>query len=270
MTKSKNYKKQVTAFFNNRTQYDNNFTYNRAIKLFECVSLSPGEQILDVATGTGIIAIAASEVVGERGSVIGVDIAPGMLAQAREKIAEKKITNIQLIESDIDNISFPEKSFDTIFCSSSIPWFTNIPAVFQSWYHWLKPGGKIAFSCYSQDSFFTPLIVRLCQEVCQTELPDWNSFTGTPKKCCNLLEKASFKNITITTEQLGHYLTVETAKQTWQGDRIWINPQGNPLINLSDRQLQELKINYDLEIEKLATEREVWQDITIFFVVAYS
>ena len=268
MIESDNYKQQVTAFFAQRTQYDNNFTYNRAIKLLECIPLFSGEKILDVATGTGIIAIAASETVGDTGTVIGVDISSVMLEQARKKIAEAKIHNIQLIESDIDNIDFSENSFDTIFCSSSIPWFKNIPAVFDAWYRWLKPGGKIAFSCYSQESFFTPLIVRLCSEVCDTFLPDWNSITGTPEKCSNLLEEAEFKNIKITTEQLGHYLTVETAQQTWKGDRVWINPQGNPLTKLSDQQLQKLKTAYDLEIEKLATNKGVWQDITIFFIVA--
>ena len=263
-----NYKQQVTDFFNQRTQYDNDFTYNRAIKLVESVPISPGNKILDVATGTGIIAIAASEIVGEQGIIIGVDISPIMLQQAKAKIAAAKINNIQLIESDIDHINFPENSFDKIFCSSSIPWFTNIPAVFQNWYRWLKPGGKIAFSCYSQDSFFTPLIVKLCQKVCQQKLPDWNSITGTPEKCSNLLTQAKFKNIKITTEQLGHYLPVATAKNTWNGDRTWINPQGNPLAQLSESQLEELKTAYDLEINKLATSKGVWQDITIFFVVA--
>lgn len=264
----KNYKQEVTVFFNQRTQYDNDFTCNRAIKLVECVNLSPGEKVLDVATGTGIIAIAASELIGDKGTVIGVDISPIMLQQAELKIAEAKISNIQLIESDIDNIDFPKNSFDTIFCSSSIPWFTDIPTIFKKWHNWLKPEGKIAFSCYSQDSFFTPLIVKLCREICNTALPDWNSLTGTPEKCRTLLKEAGFNSTKITTEQLGHYLTVETAQQTWQGDSSWINPQGNPLTKLSPQQLQELKTAYDLEVEKLATEKGVWQDITIFFVVA--
>ena len=111
MIESDSYKQQVTAFFDQRTQYDNNFTYNRAIKLLECIPLFSGEKILDVATGTGIIAIAASETVGNTGTVIGVDISQVMLEQARKKIAEAKINNIQLIESDIDNIDFPENSF---------------------------------------------------------------------------------------------------------------------------------------------------------------
>ena len=262
------YKKQITDFFNYRQQYDNDFTYNRAIKLVDCVDLSQGESVLDVATGTAIVAIAASKLVGQEGKVIGVDISPIMLSQAKEKIASASIDNIELIEADIDNLDFAENSFDTIFCSSSVPWFTDIPGVFSNWYRWLKPEGKIAFSCYSEQSFLTPIIVELCREICNVELPDWNSITGTPEKCQHLLEQVGFKNIEVKQEQLGHYLTVEEAKNTWQGDRLWINPRGNPLVDLSDEQLAELKLAYDAKIDQLATDKGVWEDITIFYVSA--
>ncbi|VEP18228.1 Methyltransferase type 11 [Hyella patelloides LEGE 07179] len=263
------YKKQITEFFNYRKQYDNEFTYNRAIKLVDCVNLSEGETVLDVATGTAIVAIAASSLIGKKGKVIGVDISPVMLAQAREKIAKADVSNIELIESDIDDLEFPDNSFDTIFCSSSVPWFIDIPGVFDNWYRWLKPEGKIVFSCYSEKSFLTPKIVQLCQEMCNIELPDWNSITGTPEKCQQLLESSGFKNVVVKQEQLGHYLTAEEAKNTWKGDRIWINPRGNPLLDLSDEQLAQLKLAYDAEIDQLATEKRVWEDITIFYVYAY-
>ena len=235
------YKKQITDFFNYRQQYDNNFTYNRAIKLVEATDLSEGESVLDVATGTAIVAIAASKIIGREGKVIGVDISPIMLSQARKKIASAEIDNIELTEADIDELDFTENSFDTIFCSSSVPWFTDIPQVFSNWYRWLKPGGKIAFSCYDEKSFLTPIIVELCQQICNIELPDWNSITGTPAKCQHLLEQAGFNNIEVKQEQLGHYLTIEEAKNTWKGDRLWINPRGNPLLDFSDEQLAELK-----------------------------
>ena len=265
---SNNYKKQITQFFNDRKQYDNDFTYNRAIKLVHCVNLSEGETVLDVATGTAIVAIAATQIIGTKGKVIGVDISPVMLAQAKEKIAELAIDNIELIESDIDDLDFPNNSFDTIFCSSSVPWFTDIPKTFYNWYRWLKPEGKIVFSCYSEKSFLTPIIVQLCQQICNINLPDWNSITGTPAKCQKLLERIGFNNIEVQQEQLGHYLTVEEAKNTWKGDRLWINPQGNPLLNLSNAQLAQLKIAYDAEINRLATKKGVWEDITIFYVSA--
>jgi arsenite methyltransferase len=266
---SNNYKQQIKEFFDYRKQYDNDFTYNRAIKLVESIDLSLGETVLDVATGTAIIAIAASQIIGERGKVIGVDISPIMLAQAREKIAKEGITNLELIESDIDRLDFAKNSFDTIFCSSSVPWFTDIPGTFSNWSRWLKPGGKICFSCYSETSFLTPIIVELCQQICQIDLPDWNSITGTPEKCQQLLKAVEFKNIVVKQEQLGHYLTREEAKNTWQGDRLWINPRGNPLLGLSDEQLVQLKLAYDAKIDGLAAEKGIWEDITIFLVSAY-
>lgn len=267
---SNNYKQKVAEFFNYRSkQYDNNFTYNRAVKLVQYVNLLSGETILDVATGTAIVAIAASELIGNQGKVIGVDISPIMLEQAKAKIAEQSITNIELIESDIDELEFPANTFDTIFCSSSVPWFTDIFMTFKNWYDWLKPGGKIAFSCYCENSFLTPIIVKLCQDICQINLPDWNSITGTPEKCQQLLETVGFQNIVVQQEQIGHYLTLEEAKNTWQGDRVWINPRGNPLLTLSDEQLAQLKLAYNTKIEQLATEKRVWEDITIFYVVAY-
>lgn len=269
---SNNYKQKITEFFNYRSkQYDNNFTHNRAIKLVQCVDLLARETILDVATGTAIVAIAASELIGNQGKVIGVDISSIMLEQAKAKISEQSINNnnIELIESDIDELEFPANTFDTIFCSSSVPWFTNIPQTFKNWYNWLKSSGKIAFSCYSEKSFLTPILVKLCRDIYQINLPDWNSITGTPEKCQQLLETAGFQKIIIQQEQLGHYLTLEEAKNTWQGDRVWINPRGNPLLTLSDEQLAQLKLAYDAKIEQLATEKGVWEDITIFYVVAY-
>ncbi len=264
-----NYKQQITEFFNYRQQYDNDFTRDRALKLARCLELSKGEQVLDVATGTAIVAIAAADQIGESGRVTGVDISPIMLAQAQEKITQAKISNIELIESDIDELDFESGSFDTIFCSSSVPWFTDIPQVFANWYRWLKPGGKIAFSCYSEKSFLTPLIVEVCQQVAELDLPDWNSPTGTPAKCQQLLGTVGFERVEVQQDQLGHYLSVEEAKSTWQGDRNWINPRGNPLVDLSDQDLDELKQTYDGKIDELATEQGVWQDITIYFVTAH-
>lgn len=73
------YKQEIINFYNARRNYDNDTTRNRAIAVFEHTTLTPGQLVLDVATGTGIIAIKAAKQVGANGSVIGIDIAVELL-----------------------------------------------------------------------------------------------------------------------------------------------------------------------------------------------
>lgn len=268
-TSSIKYKQQVTAFFDTRTSYDNEFTYRRAVPVVELAQLQRGQQVLDVATGTGILAIAAAQLVGSEGKVVGVDISPGMLSQARRKIEEAGLQNIELIEVDADYLNFSDESFDAILCSSSIVWLSDIPAALRNWYQWLKKGGLVSFSCYSETSFMTPVIVRVCAQVYGISLPNWNEPLGTPEKCHKLLQEAGFQDIEVKTEQLGEYISLGDAKKCWIGDTAWINPRGNPLSQLSQEQLERLKTSYDAEVETLATDKGVWHDITTFFVIAH-
>lgn len=82
------YKQTVISFFNSRTSYDNNYIINRTLPILELLQFEKGQKILDVATGTGLIAITAAQIVGNQGKVIGVDFSPIMLQQAQQKIDE--------------------------------------------------------------------------------------------------------------------------------------------------------------------------------------
>lgn len=57
------YKQQILNDFNNRPNYENEFRRRTATRLVEWAKLQPGQQVLDVATGTGLSAIAAAQVV---------------------------------------------------------------------------------------------------------------------------------------------------------------------------------------------------------------
>jgi arsenite methyltransferase len=81
------YQQRITTFYTNRTDHDNDRTHDRAIRHLQYAPPYPGQTILDVATGTGFVAIAASQIVGSQGSVIGIDITAAYLAQAQAKIS---------------------------------------------------------------------------------------------------------------------------------------------------------------------------------------
>ncbi|MBE9036419.1 class I SAM-dependent methyltransferase [aff. Roholtiella sp. LEGE 12411] len=256
------YKKKVIDFFNSRTTYDNDYTIHRALPLLELIKLQKGKKILDMATGTGIIAIAAAQIIGSEGKVIGVDFSSGMLAQARHKIDELGLQNIELIEADAEYVNFNENSFDVILCSTAIVYFKDIPAALGKWYRFLKNGGVIGFSCCSNESCEAPLIIEVCDKH-GILLTNINEPTGTPEKCRHLLTETGFQNIEVKTQQLGFYRTLEQARE-WNGG--WFHPRENPLSQISSEQMAELKAEYCKKIEDKAIEQGVWYENLTFFV----
>jgi arsenite methyltransferase len=261
------YKQRLAASFDTRTDYDDDYTRRRALQLVELAQLEPGQTVLDLATGTGIAAIAAARAIGPRGKVVGVDLSPGMLDQARRKLGGTDLRNVEFIEADMEQVDFDTASFDAILCSSAMMWMSNIPATLTSCHRWLKPNGTLAFSCYTASSFTIPYVVEACAEFGIT-LPNCNEPLGAPEKCRKLLHEAGFENATIDSEQLGSYLSPSAAKRHWQGDPNWIDPRGNPLAGLSPELLTALRVGYESRIDAATTERGFWNEITIFYVVA--
>lgn len=256
------YKKRVIDFFDSRTSYDNDYTIHRALPLLDLVQLQKGQKVLDMATGTGIIAIAVSQIIGSEGKVTGVDFSSVMLAQAQQKIEELGLQNIELIEADAEYIDFNDESFDVILCSTAIVYFKDIPAALRNWYHFLKPGGTVGFSCCSEESCGAPLIIEICNKH-GISLTSINEPTGTPEKCHHLLAEAGFKNIEVKTQQLGFYRNLEPAKE-WNGG--WFHPRENPLLELSSEQMAELKAEFRQKIEVETTEQGAWYENLTFFV----
>jgi protein-L-isoaspartate(D-aspartate) O-methyltransferase len=259
------YKQQIIDFYDRRDDYDNEFTRNRALSLFNLVPLKTGQTILDVATGTGFIAIEAAQKVGIEGKVIAVDFSSQMLLRCQHKISALGLANIELRETDIDYLDFPSNSFDAIFCSSAIVLFTNITQLLNKWFNWLKAGGFLAFSTYSGESFFTPVIVKVCNQL-GYDLPNINDTLGTEQKCQKILEDIGYEEIRLEKKQFGQYLTLNEAQKWWQGN--WLHPQYHPLLKINSKQREELKDKFSLEIAKLATEQGVWDENTLFLITA--
>ncbi|XGV98038.1 MAG: class I SAM-dependent methyltransferase [Leptolyngbya sp. BL-A-14] len=260
------YKQEVINFYNARTDYDNDVTFERAIALFDYTNLSPGASVLDVATGTGNIAIEAAKKVGKNGSVIGIDIATELLKIAQQKIQAENLSHVQFIEADAETYQAETSQFDAIYCSYAIVLFSNLSKLFDNWHRFLKATGFIAFTCSSEDSYFTPLIVEACAKH-GIVLPNLHELLGRPERIQALLTHAKFSQIEIFPQQLGTYLTVQKAQQRWNG-QFWLHPN-NPLRALEPEKVRQLKASYDAAIAALETEKGIWHEELIYYVVAY-
>lgn len=259
------YKQQIIDFYDKRNNYDNELTINRAINLFKLVKLEKGQIVLDVATGTGIIAIEAGKVLLNDGKVIAVDFSPKMLERCDEKISTLNLNNIELKLSDINDLEYPANSFDIIYCSSAIVLFSDVIKVLKQWFNWLKPKGYIAFSVYSETSFFTPTIMKITSES-GYNLPNFHLLLGTENKCKNVLSNIGYKIDKFERQQLGEYLAIEDARKWWAGN--WLHPIYHPLLKISASERDSLKHKFALEMETLLTDKGVWFNNEIFYVVA--
>jgi ubiquinone/menaquinone biosynthesis C-methylase UbiE len=259
------FKQQVAEFFNQRSQYDeeSDFHPRLAAQLIESANLQPGHKVLDVATGTGLVAIAAAQQVAPDGWVVGVDLAEGMLRQARAKIEQLQLFNISLYLQDVETVNLPDDCFDRILCSSALIYLTDIPANLSRWRAALKPNAWVGFHGFAETAFVTSTVMQQVARSFGIELV-LNQATRTESACRSLLQSADFSDITIHTAQLGGYLSWEQAQAGWQPDSL--NPLFHPLRQLSAAQLEQAQQQFLTEMTNRLTDQGIWNDITTFFV----
>lgn len=99
--------------------------------------LRPGMQVLDVACGTGLVAVAASKILGGAETITCVDPSDGMLAVARTKLAAR------FVQSRAEAMPLPDAAFDFLTLGYALRHFTDLELTFREFFRVLKPGGKV-------------------------------------------------------------------------------------------------------------------------------
>lgn len=263
------YKQQIADLYSGRSAgYDNGAWHPRiAHRLVELADIQPGQKVLDLATGTGMVAIEAAEIVGDDGYVIGIDIATGMVELARQKVATLGLNNIEFQVADAEALDFPANSFDRIFCSSAFIWMSDLAGALQHWHRLLKPGGILGFHAFAETAFIAGIVSQQVLGKYNVSLL-LSKPTGTVKKCHDLLGQAGFESIDIKTEPDGNYISFDRAKMMWAGNPSFPTPgqYPNPLLKLTSEQLAQAKVDFDAELERLQTPQGIWDDGTIFYV----
>lgn len=141
-------KKQVEQMFDNISgNYDG---LNRVIslgtdvkwrkKVVALVEATKPDSILDIATGTGDLAIQMVNSGAKR--IVGLDLSEGMLSVGRKKIIEKNLeSRIDMVQGDSENLPFEANSFDAITVAFGVRNFEDLEKGLQEIFRVLKPGG---------------------------------------------------------------------------------------------------------------------------------
>jgi ubiquinone/menaquinone biosynthesis C-methylase UbiE len=127
---------------------------------------SAGKQAIDLACGSGQPALTAARRVKPGGKVVAVDISAEMVAIARRKARQADLDNVEFQEMDLENLQFPDGSFDAatcrwglMFCPAPVRAAAEIRRV-------LKPGARLAAAVWDEPAknpFFTLIQGPLAQ-----------------------------------------------------------------------------------------------------------
>lgn len=107
--------------------------------------LRRGDRVLDVACGTGALTLAAAEIVGQEGSVVGLDANLEMLAVARRKSEQ-----IEWLEGRAEALPLPDKEFDAVVSQFGLMFFDDRPRALGEMMRVLKPGGRLAVAVFDK------------------------------------------------------------------------------------------------------------------------
>lgn len=120
-----------------------------AQRLVQVIDLQPGERVLDVACGTGIVARVAASHMGAGAQVTGLDISPGMLEVARRNVGVDGPA-VEWIEGPAEALPFPGASFDAVLCQFALMFFRDRRAALSEMHRVLDDDGRLGISVWQE------------------------------------------------------------------------------------------------------------------------
>ena len=235
-----------------------------ADRMAEYLKPKPGSRVLDIATGTGMVATAMAQAILPGGRVQGIDLSRKMLDKAFENFTKLGLNNIDLHEMDADNLEFKSNYFDCASCGFGIFFMPDMIASLKEWRRVLKPNASLLFTTFGASSFgeliasFVSLLPEFGVEInlSQERLTEMAT-------CEKYLIDAGYTDIQIHSEQLGYHLTSEN--DWWE---IVMNSGLRGFVTQLDaKQFSQFRAKHLAEVVKLKTEKGIWLDINVIYSI---
>jgi ubiquinone/menaquinone biosynthesis C-methylase UbiE len=138
-------------------------TYVMALRrLLPRVRVAPAPAVLDLGCGTGINLLEAACALGPCSRLHGVDLAPGMIHEARRKTAAAGLPATFEV-GDGEDLAVEDASFDLVICNSVYHWFVDRSRAVAEMSRVLRPGGQVLINCVADPGFHE--WVRVVNEV---------------------------------------------------------------------------------------------------------
>jgi len=117
--------------------------------LLDLAAIQEGDRVLEIAAGTGDLAVMTARRVGPNGYVLATDISASMVSLMADAAREAGVTNIEPLVMDADNLELAEASFNAALCRSVLMNFPNLVKTLAGVYPALKQSGKFVVTVFS-------------------------------------------------------------------------------------------------------------------------
>lgn len=141
-------------------------------QLMACAALAPGESVLDVACGTGLIAFEAAQAVGPQGKVLGVDLSGQMIEHASLQARQRQVGNVSFVRRDAEQLGLPDASVDVALCALGLMYMPDPAQAVREMRRVLRPGGRMVIAVWGKRSrcgwaeLFPIVDAEVASEVC--------------------------------------------------------------------------------------------------------
>jgi len=181
--------------------YDASWHDRFSSHVVQLLDLKPGESVLDLACGTGLVTFKAAQAVGSSGHVVGVDISTGMLHQAHVKLEDHTTNNIHFYNHSITELGslsdLQERNFDAIACASALVLLPHPEAAIKQWAKYLKPGGRLITDAAHPRVLLPGIVLERVGRILNLPVPSYREPFQGPDDLADIMHAAGLVDVEV-------------------------------------------------------------------------
>jgi ubiquinone/menaquinone biosynthesis C-methylase UbiE len=192
--------------------YDDTWHSDFTERFISHVDIQEGQDVLDLACGTGLLTFLEAEKVGNTGTVVGIDVTPGMLSIAIRKKEQSgdKFSNVSFYQGDILHLDETEalkgRTFDIITVASALVLFPDPKAAIEHWSEYLKPRGILAVDATHPRNLVSGMVLERVARRLELPIPYNRSWSRSESTLKDMLQSAGLEveNVVTVNNQAGY------------------------------------------------------------------